>query len=96
MFNLLELMDTEDTEDIATRRTSFFSEASRVSGIFDGKLFVRLVEPFFGVKSRDGLFGGSDEVFLGVFVRSLELVSKQRETRVSETETERRFRYLTL
>jgi hypothetical protein len=71
-------MDTEDTENISTGGTSFFSEASRVTSVFDRKLFVRLIEPFFGVKGGDGLFRGSDEVLLGVFVRSFELVSRDK------------------
>ena len=66
-FDFLELVNTEDTPHISTGRPSFFTEAGRVTGVFDRQLGLRRVKPLFGVEGGDGLFRGSDKVFF-VFV----------------------------
>lgn len=73
LLNLLELVDTEDTENVTTRRAGLLAEAGRVAGVLDRELLGRLLEPLVGVHGRDGLLRRRDEVLLRVLVRALEL-----------------------
>jgi hypothetical protein len=60
LLDLLELMDTENTPDIAAVRACLLSEASGDTSVVLGK--VSRLHPFFHVHSRDGLLGGGGEV----------------------------------
>lgn len=83
LLNLLELVNTENSEHIAARGSSLFPEASRVTGVLDGKLLGRLVEPLVHVHGGDGLLRGGDEVFLVILAVSLDLSAEESQRRVS-------------
>lgn len=59
---LLKLMDTEDTPSILAVRAGLLSEASAVTSVLDGKIF--LLEPLALVESGEGLLGGCDQVLV--------------------------------
>lgn len=61
---LLELVDTEDTPCILTVRTGLLSEASAVSSVLDGQIFV--LQPLGFVESRQRLLRGCDQVLVGL------------------------------
>lgn len=69
LLDLLELMNTENTPCIPTVASGFSPVAGRVTGIFNRN--VLRSEPFVGVKSRNGLFRGRDEVLVVLTIDNL-------------------------
>jgi hypothetical protein len=73
LLDLLELVDTEDAEDVAAAGASLFAEARRVAGVLERQLLGGLVEPLVRVQGRDGLLRRRDQVLLVVLAGSLDL-----------------------
>lgn len=67
LFDLLELVHSENTPHVLTSCSSLFSEARGKSTVLDGK--VCSLQPFSSVHCRDGLLGCSNEVILTVLYR---------------------------
>mmetsp|Transcript_23279 Transcript_23279/g.54888 ORF Transcript_23279/g.54888 Transcript_23279/m.54888 type:complete len:256 (-) Transcript_23279:690-1457(-) len=65
LFNLFELMNTENTSNVLTRRPGFLSEARGDTSVSQRKS--RLFDPFVLMIGTQWLFGGSNEVFFLAF-----------------------------
>jgi hypothetical protein len=66
LFNLFKLMDSEDSANILSRRTSLFTEAGRNTGVSNRQ--GALLDPFVLVVGTNGLFGGGNQILSGTSI----------------------------
>lgn len=75
LLNLLELMHTEDTPGITTMSASLLTEASRVTGITDGKNL--RVQPLSKMHGSNRLLRSSNQVLLSFLIDRGNLLKKR-------------------